>query len=299
MNFDLGEVLTRSWNISWNNKSLWWLGVFFSLVVLLIFPIFLFPLILPYLVEIRRLDLMPIILIGILFFAVLFNVLIYAASPIAHVAITLGILNTIPERKQVSLKELVLASLPFYWRALGVMVLFAVAMSIVMLAIQAVFFLITIITLGFGAMCTTPLTILIYPVIFITVAWQEQAINGIVINNLKVIESIKQGWRLISENWLGVVLIIFVVYVGIGMASTIVVFPLMAPLFMGLFSLITGEINQTLIAISLVIGVAFIPLFAVVNGWALAFSKSVWVLTYLSLTGTSPSNAPLAQVSTV
>lgn len=295
MNFDLGEVLTRSWRISWKNKSLWWFGVLSSLLVMFLLLLFILPLTIPFLARDRVSELFPVTLVGFLVIFPLFLLISYVIGGITQASVTLGVLKAGNEEEKLSLVELIRNGLPSFWRIVGVMFLYATALLIVNLAVQAFILLITIVTFGFGAVCATPLTFLLYPVIFIGFAWQEQAINGIVIDALGIREAIKQGWQIIRNNLLAVCLILVVVYFGIGIATSIIIMPMMIPFFLLPISFLEGEPNWILISISLLFGAVLFPLFALVSGWSLAFTKSAMVLTYLRLTRPSPSNAPLAQ----
>lgn len=293
MNFDLGEVLTRAWQISWQNKSLWWFGIMGSLIVLIFLLLLFVPFSIPFLFPDRVSDLFPISLIGFFVIFPLFLVFTYAIGAITQASVTLGVLRVERGEEKLPLVELIRNSLPFFWRIVGVMFLYAAAVMVVNLAVQAFIFLITVVTFGFGAFCATPLTFLLYPAILVTLAWQEQAINGILIDTLGVVDAIKQGWQIIRNNLLAVGLILVVVYFGIGMATSIIIMPMMIPLFILPITFIEGEPNWILVSISLLCGAVSFPLFAIVSGWSITFTKSAMVSTYLRLT--RPSNTPIVQ----
>jgi len=289
VNFDLGEVLARAWQIAWKNKSLWWFGVFLSLGLLVIFPLMLAPISFPILLQDRRMDLILAGIVGFVLILFLFFAILYLVSAVLQTALTLGTLRAIQVEERIPLIELIKESLPFLWRVLGVMLLYATAVTIVNLVLQAIIFLLIIGTFGLGMLCATPLTFLMYPAIYIAIAWMEQTINGVVIDKMTVMDAIKQGWQIIRNNLMAVSLVIVVVYFGIGVASTVVVIPMMAPFLVIPFSFLEGDPNWTILSISLLCGAVFVPLFALISGWSAAFTKSVWVLTYLRLTrGSAP-----------
>lgn len=284
MNFELGEVLTRAWQISWKHKSLWWFGVFFGLIMSIIFPLMFTPMFLPFLMENRSMDMLLVFMFGftILFFGII--AIMYPVSAVVQTALTLGVLHADQDAEPISLSELIKNSLPFFWRILGVMTLYAIAVILINLVLQAVITLVTIVTFGLGMLCMTPLMLLLYPVMFLSIVWMEQAVNGIIIDKMEIMDAIKQGWHIIRNNLLSIVLVMVVVYFGVGMVSGMIILPMMIPFMVLPLSFMEGEPNLTIISISLLCSVAFGPLFALINGWAMAFTKSAWVLTYLRLT---------------
>lgn len=294
MNFDIGDAVARSWEISWKNKSLWWLGIVQSVFLFIfIFPIMLYPLLILPLIESEKYELVIVSSFAFLLFFAMFNVIVYALTPIIHASVALGVLKA-PENEKPSLIELIRGSLPFFWRIFGVIGLSSIVLMLINLVIQFFVFLITIATLGIGAFCATPLTFLFYPVMFLAIVWQEQAINGIVIDNVSLMDAIKQGWIIVRKNLLIMALIAFVLYFIVGVLTSVFVLPMMAPFFVVFFSLMLGELNWTIILLSMLFGAAFIPLVALISGWSLVFHKSIWILAYFHLTRSEDnSSAPV------
>lgn len=297
MNFDIGEVLTRAWQITWKNKVLWLLGIFLSLFVLAIFLMAFVPMAVPFLLEKQRMDLIPVTMIGWVTVFILLLVVMYGVSVFVQTASIVGIVQANRE-EPVLLKDLLQKSLPFFWRVLGLMLLYTAAVMVVNLAIQAVIFLLTIVTFGLAMICLTPLTLLMYPFLFGAIVWMELAVNAIIVDEMTVMDSIKRGWQLIRNNILVVVLVMVVVYFGIGMVSGVVMIPMMIPVFVLPISFLEHEPNWMIISISLLITVAFIPVAAIINGVAMTFMRSAWVLTYLRLTRSSTSLQPALQGAT-
>lgn len=295
MKIDIGEVLSRAWHITLKNKSLWWFGIFLGLFVLAIFPLMIVPISFPFFLQDQRMDLFLLAMAGFFIVFLVFFAIMYMVSAVFQTALTLGVLRAVQGEERMPLIELIRNSMPLLWRVLGVMALYTVAVMMVNLVIQAIMFLLAIATFGLGMLCATPLALLQYPIIFIAVAWMEQAVNGVVIHEMTVMDAIKQGWQIIRNNLLTVGLIIIVVYFGISIVSMIVVMPMMTPLFILPFGFLEGEPNWIIIAISLLFGAAFIPLYALLTGWSAVFTKSAWVLTYLRLTRPTESQPVLQE----
>ena len=284
MNFDFGEVLKRAWQITWKNKVLWIIGILFGFFASLMFPVMFLPFLFPLLVQDSRMDLvLPALAVVIVIFP-LFMLVLYPVSVLAQTSLTLGVLNAEQNDERFSARELIKRSLPFFWRVLGMMLLFAAGMTLIMLIIQAVILLFTIVTLGFGAFCIMPLSFLIYPAMYVAIVWMEQSMNGIIIDNMTIMNAARHGWNLVRSNLLSVAVLALIVYFGIGIVTSVVIVPLMIPVFIAPVGFIEQEVNWIIVSISIVGAVAFIPLFAILSGWSMIFTKSTWVLTYLRLT---------------
>lgn len=284
MNFDVGEVLSQAWQITWKHRVLWIIGILFGFFMSTMFLLMFFPFLLPLLIQNSRMDLMPVFIVGFIIAFLLFFLVLYPISVFAQTSATLGILDANQDTEHFSASELIKKSLPFFWRVLGLMLLFAVGMNLIFFITQAIMFLLTIVTLGIAAICMTPIMFLMYPAFYIAIVWMEQAMNGIIIDNMTVTDAAKQGWNLIRNNFMSIALMALVVYFGIGLVTGILIVPIMIPLFVVPFSFIENEPNWTILSISMLCIAVFMPLFAFISGWSLIFTKSAWVLTYLRLT---------------
>lgn len=284
MNFNFGEVLARAWQITWKNKVLWIIGVLFGLFVALMFPLMFLSFLFPVFARQSRMDLALAALVGFIAIFALFMLILYPVSVFTQTSLTLGILNVEQDQERFSARELLRRSVPFFWRVLGVMLLFAAGLMLIVLIVQAVMLLVTMITFGFGALCVTPLSFLMYPAMYAAIVWMEQAMNGVIIDNMPLRDAIRQGWNLVRNNLLSVAVLALIIYFGIGVVTGVILVPLMIPFFMMPIGFMEHEVNWILVSISIVCAVAFIPLFAVLTGWSMIFTKSAWVSTYLRLT---------------
>ena len=298
MNFDFGEVLSRAWQITWKHKVLWIIGILFGFFISTMFPLMFSPFLLPMLMQNSKTALMPgLIFGGSIITFLLFLLAMYPISVLTQTSITLGVLDADQDGEKSSLSELFKRSLPFFWRVLGLMLLFAVGMNLIILIIQTIIFLLTIVPLGLAAICMMPIMFLMYPALYVAIVWMEQAVNGIIVDNMTVMEAARQGWNLVRNNLLSVALMALVIYLGIGFVTGIIIAPMMIPFFIVPFSFTESEANWTILSISMLCTVAFIPLFAFISGLSMIFSKSAWVLTYLRLTR-GPKLQPLLQEAT-
>ena len=219
MSFDIGDVLTQAWQITWRNKSLWWFGIIIALAISPIFLFMLLPFSIPFLTESQAVNSNPSIILltmmGFVLLSIIFFVVLYISSTLINTAVILGIWRAAEGKERVALIELLKNSLPFFWRVLGIMFLYTAALMIVNIGIQVFTLLISLVTLGLGALCAMPLMFLLYPVMFIGSVWLELAINSIVIDKMTIMEAARNGWRMIRNNVLAIILVTVVIYFGI------------------------------------------------------------------------------------
>jgi hypothetical protein len=294
VNFDLGEVLSRAWQISWKHKALWVIGIVYGfLVSIMLAPMFL-PALFPLFLQNSRTDLLVIFIIVSVAAFFLFILVLYPVSSIAQTALTLGALDAEQKVESVSAPALVKRSFPYFWRVLGLMVLYAIGMTVIMLIFQAIGIGFSIVTLGVGAICLGPLSMLIYPAMYAAVVWMEMAMNGIIVDDLPLMEAAGKGWQVLRNHLLPIVLTALIVYFGMGILTGAVLLPLMAPLLLAPIGFSDSDVSWVILVISIVCTLIFIPLFAILSGWAMVFTKSTWVLTYLRLTR-PPEAQPLPQ----
>jgi hypothetical protein len=177
------------------------------------------------------------------------------------------------------------------------MLLYSIAVTLIILMLQGIMMLVTILTFGLGMFCVMPLMLLIYPALYLAIVWMEQAMNGIIIDNQSVMEAARQGWHLIRNNLLVFGLMALVIYFGVGMVVGALMMPLMTPMFILPFGFMENTPNWTILVIALLGMLVLAPLFALVSGWAMAFTKSAWVFTYLRLTRPPSEPQPVLQAA--
>ncbi|HLO29249.1 MAG TPA: hypothetical protein VK249_08950 [Anaerolineales bacterium] len=297
MTYDFGEVLSRAWQITWKHKVLWIIGILFAFFMSIMFPLMFSPLLFPVLAGNSRMDSMLAFLVGFIIIFSVYMLVLYPTSVLTQTSLTLGVLNAHEDNEHLSARELIKRSLPFFWRVLGLTLLFQVAMMLVVFGIQIVIFLLTILTLGVGAICAMPLTALMYPALYGAIVLMEQTMNGIVVDNMTVMDAAKQGWNLVRNNLMTIALMALVIYLGIGLIAGIAVLPIMIPFFILPLSFMEHQTNWMMLSISVLCLVLFIPLFTLINGFSTIFSKSAWVLTYLRLTRSPKAQSLLAEAT--
>jgi hypothetical protein len=110
-----------------------------------------------------------------------------------------------------------------------------------------------------------------------------------------VTDAIRRGWELVRANFWRIVLISLVVYVGVGILSSVVMLPLMSPFFFFSFLMDGGQFDPSPRTMILFMGgfsLLFLPMMAFVQGIGITFLKSTYALVYLRLTKPQ-DNAPV------
>lgn len=292
MTFDFGDVLSHAWQITWKHRVLWIIGVIFGFFISMMFPLMLAPASLPIVMQNSRTDLMPLLIVGEVIIFLLFMLVLYPMSILVQTSLTLGIVDAEQGAEHFSVRDLLKRSLPFFWRVLGIFLLFQIAMMLIIFIVQAAMVLLAVVTFGIGIVCMMPLTLVMYPFLYGSMVWMEQAMNGVIVDNMTVMDAARQGWDLIRNNLLSISLMALVIYFGIGFITGALLMPVLVPLFIAPLSFVEHQINWTILSLSIAGALVFIPLFALLMGWSTIFSKSAWVLTYLRLTR-NPQLQPL------
>src|SRR5215213_4165189 len=114
MNFDLGEVLSRAWQITWKHKVLWVIGILFGFFVSIMFPLLFSPILFPVLMQNSKIDLRPILVLMVVYAIVflLFIVVLYPIRVLVQTSLTLGILTTAENGENISAAYLCFKNIP-------------------------------------------------------------------------------------------------------------------------------------------------------------------------------------------
>jgi hypothetical protein len=295
MNFDFGEVLSRAWQLTWKHKVLWVYGFLQTMAGLLLAPVAVIPAFVPFISD-RSVGIVNepwFFLIFMVGFSVVMLTL-YPLSVIVNGALSVGALRAEQGDGKLSLMELIRESLPFFWRLLGLMLLFTVGMMLAMFAFNTLQAILSVVTLGLAALCLAPLSFLLYPALFVWHVCLEQSMSAMVADNMNVMDAARQGWQVFRNNIAGVVVVGLVLYFGIGLIVGIAIIPVVVPFFALPFAFGVEEFNRSILLVVGICAAVYLPVFAIFQGAMLAFMKTGWMLTYLRLTR-SPRLQPLLQ----
>lgn len=288
MKFDLGEVLTRMWKIGWNHKVLWLWQMLPGAATFVIMPLFVlsnpgFLMMMPEPFS-NYADEPWILLIfsGLMMIVVVLSMLL---GTIAQLTTVYGALKVEQGAEKLSFIGLLNESKPYFWRILGLYAIFVGAWMVLYFAVMFFSMAGSMLTMGLATLCFMPFFLLLLPVMIIGYSVLELAQAAIIADDMRTLHSISHGWNLFRENWMGVTLLMLILYFGLTMLSSIFVFPLMVPVmvFPIMADMQVNESNFTMIFF-LVLFPLITFLMVIVQGILMAFFQSAWAVTYLRIT---------------
>lgn len=233
MNFDFGEILTRAFQITWKHKVLWLFSALPTLLSFVIFPIVFAPILLtdfdssrePFFVE------QPVYILLFVGFSLFISVLSFALYAISSSSVTVGVVQAEGGAEKLETMKLFEDGRKYWLRILGVMLLIGLAVSLVFAVIFGCMILIGAATMGIGFICMQPLFLLMYPLMLALYGIIEESQAAVIVDDLGVTDAIRRGWELVKANFWRILLISLIVYLGIGILSSIVVILFMIPFF--------------------------------------------------------------------
>jgi len=296
VNFDIGAILTRAWQITWKHKVLWLYGSVLMLASFVMIPLMLIPTFASTMPG-RFGGSMNDTVFMLLMFAgfLLFMFVLYPVSVLLQGALTVGVLHGERGEEKLSFMDLIRESYPFFWRILGTMLLFVGGMMLVMFVFFILVTLVSVVTFGLGMICLMPFSLLQYPLMLVWYICMEQSMAAVIVDNMGVMDAVKQSWQLFRKNIWAFVLVGLVLYFGVSIISSVVMMPIMLPFFFIPFAMESAEFNKTILLFAGLCAMVFIPIFAIFQGGVMALMKSGWVITYLRLTRSSNEPQPALQ----
>jgi hypothetical protein len=308
MNFNFGEVLTRSWQIIWKHKVLWIFGILASCgqggggggnggggntgfdTQVPDLP----PQVMQWLQTIQQ-NIQTYIAIGVAVICVIWVITIFL-STIGKIGLIQGTSQADENVEKLIFGQLFSESTSYFWRVLGLSIILGLPVFIFALAIAifAAFTIVGIAASGSGneplaALGIIPIVIgcvcLLIPVMFVLKMIFRQAERAVVLENMAVLPSISHGWQVFRSN-LGPIIIMAIILAIIGFAVGLVVaIPILLVVVPAAFSFALGDAqSSTPLIIAGVCLCLYIPVSLLLNGIAVAYVESAWTLTYMRLT---------------
>ena len=289
MNFDFGDVLTRAWQITWKHKMLWVFNMFPVLITFLFLPVVFIPMFFLGPNSLISQDFISgssytsLFIVTDIILTVL-SLVLYASG---SASVSLGILRAESGKQALLFKELFQDGLKYFWRILGLTLLIGGIVLVTVLLLFGCTMLIGMATMGLGMICLQPLLVSIYPALLIIYGLTEESQAALIAENISIVDAISRAWLLLKENFWTFILISILLYFGILILSSIVTLPLFAPFFFLPMAMEKSRINFDVYSLGWVLmlsSLIFLPILAIVQGAALTFMKSTYMIVYLQLT---------------
>ena len=289
MNFDFGEVLSRSFQIAWKHKILWAFSALPMLVSFLIFPVVFVPIFFMQDGSFGNSSFIenPLVVLSFILFSVVVSIISYALYGIASSSVILGVVRADEGAERFTFNELLTESRSYWWRVLGVMLLVGFGVGLAFTIIFGCMMLFGAVTVGIGFICIQPLFLLMYPLMMVLYGFIEESQVAVVAEDLGVTDAVRRGWELMRANFWRILLISLIVYLGLGVISSVIMLPFMSPMFAIPFFMDGGQFEPTSRTILLIMsgfGCIFFPVMAFIQSIFMTFLKSAYTILYLRLT---------------
>lgn len=282
MNFDYGNLLTRTLQISWKHKSFWGILALPILISFVIFP-FMFGFI--YLMETDLSEgVTTAITIAYFVFLIIFVLALIVLQVLTLSAVNLGILRA--ERNEGSLKfmDLLKDSIPYFWRQLGVMLIVQLTIGLVFSIFFLFVALATVLTIGMAALCLQPIMILLTPLMFLVFGVLEAAYTAVFQEDIQAWDAVKRGLNIVREHIWKYVIITIIVYFGFTIFSSLIFVPLMIPMMLFVGFIESGaEIANQVALVSIGLTCLIFPIMILFSVFTQLLMKVSLTLTYLRL----------------
>ncbi len=287
MKFDFSEVLGQTWKIGWNHKVLWVLQMLPGLFSIVIMPFMVlanpgFMMMLPapwnqYADE-------PWMIGIFILLTFVFMIPLLVVGVLVQTATTYGALKVEKGAVKLTLRDLVLESWPYFWRVLGLYVIFITAWMLFIFSFMFLNMAGSFLTFGLGSLCFGPLFLLIFPIALAGYSVMELAQATIIEENMRTMDAIGHAWKLFRGNILNVIILMVILYFALSILSSLTIFPIMIPMMllpMGFGS--PDSIGRIMPVFFLVLLPFTFILTTVFQAISMAFFQSAWAVAYLRL----------------
>lgn len=273
---NIGEVLTRAWDIIWKNKILWIFGLFAALAggsggnnynynigrdggINHI----------PFNIPVWGVALLVLLAL------VLFVALVVLAT-LGRAGLVRGAWLADGGESNLTFSRLFRESQPYFGRVLLLGILFvAISIGIVLVLIVP-----TVLTCGIITICLVPFFIVLSMLV-------ELAVVAIVGENKGVVESLQRAWEIVRGNLALVIAVGFVIVIASAVISFLAGLPLMAitaPVIIYMSSN-SGQLSSNTFFVALFLFLLYLPILLSVQAILTTYVETTWTVAFRRLTG--------------
>ena len=315
---DYGEVLSKTWMITWKNKGLWILGILAGCSASgrgsggqfsggfggfqfdsSGFDRFEFDGVSPQFDNFFRSITEEAFLFTIfaLICIFLFLALIFLVLGVIGQGGLIAGFSRADGGADVSLGEAFGLGMQSFWKLLGIRFTVWIVGLIIGIVLVVGLIVLGVVTLGLGLLCLIPLICIIIPLAFAVDSYITLSMVAAVDEDLSVFDAFGRAWQVFKENLGPMVVMALILVLGGGIASIILAAPFFAIFVPFALGLVTGS-EQGLFAGLVASGALFIvalPVLILLSGILNTFVTGAWTLTFRRLTGKSGEEAALAE----
>jgi hypothetical protein len=296
MNF--GEVLTRAWNIIWNNKILWWFGFFASLGAggsssnfnyNLGGGDFNFPNTQNIPPQISRLfENVGVWLPVVLLLGLLLIVLMVVLNTFGRIGLARGawLADETPTgsegQARLTFSTLWQSGRRYFWRVLLlILLLWALAFTLGIIVLIPVIGL-SVMTLGIAFICLLPLLCLLVIVFWGLTVLADLAVIGIVNEDRDLLNAISQAWSMLKSRPVDILVtavILWIVSTLIGVVLSLPIILIMAPVIGSLIFQSEAYMRGGIL-VSAILFILYLPVLMFAQSIIRSYLSTAWTLVY-------------------
>ena len=316
MNFDIVEVLTGAWKITWKHKVLWIFGILascgrgggggngsnsggriqpnggpFSPGDPTQNPMFkqmieFFDKAGSWILENSWVIVAFVVLVLVLWLLQIF------LSTVGNIGLIRGVYHAEMGVEKINFGELFSESLRYFWRTIGLQSVVLLPVIIILIGILAILFFSLETSAAGGSdsgsvaffLLVAGLCCSLVPIGVGLALYYSQAVRALILEDLGVFSALSRGWQVFSKNIIGLLImgvIFFIINLLIGLAIAIPIYIIVFPL---MIDFMQGNIDswQPFIITGIVI-LLYSPIAWLLNGVLLTYFESAWTLVYMRI----------------
>lgn len=307
---EYGEVLRKTWDISWRNKGLWILGILagcsasgrgnFSQSSSGFRGYDYGPGDVPYYKgeplfgDFQEEIIIPLIL-GFICLFLIVALIVFVLGVIGQGGL-IAAFKRADEGTDVSLSEAFSGGLQNFWKLAGIRIVFFIAGFVIVIGLILGALLFGVATLGIGFICLIPLVCLLIPIGLAVDSYIILTMVAAVEEELGVFEAFGRSWNTFKENLGPVVVMILILIVGFGILGFLIALPFIAIAVPAIMGVIIGTDAAVIsgVAVTLLCVLVAVPVLIIIYGLLTTYTTGAWTLTYRRLNGTMGAELPAA-----
>jgi len=191
------------------------------------------------------------------------------------------------EGHAVTLSNAFRRGLHYFWKILGAQVLLWILAVIVVIVLFGGGALLALGTLGVALICLVPLACLLVPALLLFGVYVMLTQVALVVEELDFSAAFSRSWQVMRENIGNVILLGLILIVGGAVVGFLLTLPVLAAALPALTALAIGgdQVVAGGIALSVLATVVLLPVLILVNGVIQTFATGVWTIAYRRMTG--------------
>ena len=280
-----GNILTTTWKTIWKEKVIIWFGMLMmaapALMGILIGGVVAFSSIekIEHFFESDFGGVITLVFFFVYFFFIAFTIF---SSAFSFAGTLKGTLLAQNNNETLTFSTLWEATLPYFWRMLGVM--FSIGLVVGLVYSVPLLFLafVGLVTAGIGFICAIPFMLLLIPVGLVGYLLLSLSMAALIAEDGSVIEAIQSSWAVLKAKFWPLVLMTIILYMlqfGVGIMIAI---PMNIIQFAFIIPMETSNIDpDTMLRYFGILLALFIPFSSILQSFCLTYVNGAWMLSYL------------------